>query len=125
MRKANILKGIMAILLILVVVVVTVNYGKSQRSRISLKDATKSTLPTVQDSSASNKENNNSSQSQPAQAEQPKTEPAPVVSAPVQAQNTHGQMPATGPADTVLPVLALGTMSGLYLASRRKLKQLG
>lgn len=127
MRKVGILKGLIAIFLILVVVVATVNYGKSQRSKISMKDNTKSSLPTVEDGSASKQE------SSPAQnqASQPKTEPAPAVSAPapsvnapVQAQNTQAQMPATGAADTIIPVLSLGTLSGLYLVSRRKLKDL-
>ena len=127
MRKVGILKGLIAIFLILVVVVATVNYGKSQRSKISMKDNTKSSLPTVEDGSASKQENGPAQN----QASQPKTEPAPAVSAPapavnapVQAQNTQAQMPATGAADTIIPVLSLGTLSGLYLVSRRKLKDL-
>jgi FtsZ-interacting cell division protein ZipA len=127
MRKVGILKGLIAIFLILVVVVATVNYGKSQRSKISMKDNTKSSLPTVEDGSASKQESTLAQN----QTSQPKAEPAPAISAPapavnapVQAQSTQAQMPATGAADTIIPVLSLGTLSGLYLVSRRKLKDL-
>ena len=135
MNKSNIFKIIIAALLLFVVVVATVNYGRNQRAKIATTDTAKSNLPTIQEakpseSSKPNESNSKPNPSKPAES-QPKPEPAPVVTKPtspnastpaVTAQITQGNMPATGPVDTIIPTIALGTLSGLYLVSRRRLK---
>ena len=127
MNKSNILKITLAVLLIFVVVVATVNYGRNQRMKIANTDTSKNNLPTVQESKPTQKNQPNTSK--PAQ---PKPESAPPISTPtttntppvVAAQIPQSNMPATGPADSILPVIILGTLTGLYLVSRRKLKSL-
>ena len=127
MNKSNILKITLAVLLIFVVVVATVNYGRNQRMKIANTDTSKNNLPTVQESKPTQKNQPNTSK--PAQ---PKPESAPPISKPtttntppvVAAQIPQSNMPATGPADSILPVIILGTLTGLYLVSRRKLKSL-
>lgn len=115
---------LIAVLLIGVVAIATISYGNSQRKKVATNDPTQSSLPTIQDSQ---KDNNNPSK--PGEA-QPKPQnnsqaPAPTASNPptqqtVQPQLPQGRTPATGPEDRLLPIIILGTMSGLYLASRRK-----
>lgn len=135
MNKSNIFKVIIAALLLFVVVVATVNYGRNQRAKIANTDTSKNSLPTVQEAKPSEstkptESNNKPNPSKPAQS-QPKPEPAPAVTKPstpsastpaVSAQIPQGNMPATGPADTIIPTLALGTLSGLYLVTRKRLK---
>jgi len=119
MNKSNIIKITLAVLLIFVVVVATVNYGRNQRMKIANTDTSKNNLPTVQES-------------KPTQKNQPKPESAPPISKPtatntppvVAAQIPQSNMPATGPANSILPVIILGTLTGLYLVSRRNLKSL-
>lgn len=121
MKKVNLIKGAIGLILVLIITVATVSYGKNQRSKINLKDNTQSTLPTVQDNT-SNSKNDKSAQdkTKPTQLETP----APAVNTPVQAQNTQGQMPATGATDSILPVIVLSGLSSAYLISRRRLKEL-
>ncbi len=135
MNKSNIFKVIIAALLLFVVVIATVNYGRNQRAKIANTDTARNNLPTVQEnkpseSTKSTQSENKPNPSKPAQS-QPKPEPAPVVTKPsapstvsptVNAQVPQSSMPATGPVDTLIPTIALGTLSGLYLVSRRRLK---
>ncbi len=132
MNKSNIIKLIIAALLIFVVVIATVNYGRSQRAKISKTDTTQSSLPTVQESKPTEQTKPNPSKpAQPQTKPDPKPEPAPVVTKPtspsasapvVSAQVPQSSMPATGPADSVIPTVVLGTLTGFYLVSRRKVK---
>jgi len=135
MNKSNIFKVIIAALLLFVVVIATVNYGRNQRAKIADTDTARNNLPTVQENKPSestkpSQSENKPNPSKPAQS-QPKPEPAPVVTKPsapsivsptVNAQVPQSSMPATGPVDTLIPTIALGTLSGLYLVSRRRLK---
>ena len=136
MNKSNLIKVIIAALLLFVVVVATVNYGRNQRAKIATTDTAKNNLPTVQEAKPSeqSKPSQNSNQTKPSDSQpkpEPKPEPAPTVTKPstpttsapaVTAQIPQSSMPATGPIDSIIPTIALGTLSGLYLVSRRRLK---
>ena len=136
MNKSNLIKVIIAALLLFVVVVATVNYGRNQRAKIATTDTAKNNLPTVQEAKPSEQskpsQNSNQTKSSDSQPKpEPKPEPAPVVTKPstptvsapaVNAQIPQSSMPATGPMDSIIPTIALGTLGGLYLVSRRRLK---
>ena len=138
MNRPNIIKVIIAILLLIVVVVATVNYGRNQRMKINNTDTAKNSLPTVQEAKPVQNDKPNPSkpaQSQPKPETKPesKPEPAPAVTKPstpnvsapaVSAQIPQSSMPATGPADSIIPTIILGSLSGAYLVSRRKLKSI-
>lgn len=123
MNKPNFIKLIIAGLLVVVIVVATASYGNSQRQKAleSAKptDNTKSSLPSVQDSSP--------------QAKPADTQPAPAVATPsggaspavviVKAPGqTASTTPRTGPQDNLLAVIVLGLLTGLYLVSARRAK---
>lgn len=114
MSKSNIVKVIIAVLLIAIVAVATFNYGANQRKKVSLNDPTKSSLPTVKDDPKPAEATD-----QPAVADNVDTPSNPPVAAQLPSKN----IPATGPADNLLPVLALGGLTGLYLVSRSNLKK--
>jgi hypothetical protein len=125
MNKSNRVKLIIAILLIIVVAIATISYGNSQRKKAANNDPTQSSLPTIRDSQ---KQNNNPSmpgESQPKPQNLSQSSgssvPNPSVQQTVQPQIPQGRTPATGPEDHLLPIVVLGTMSGLYVASQRKL----
>ena len=135
MNRPNLIKVIIAALLLFVVVVATVNYGRNQRAKIANTDTPKNNLPTVQEAKPSEQSKpSQSSQTKPAQSQpkpESKPEPAPTVTKPstpavsapvVTAQLPQSSMPATGPVDSIIPTIALGALSGLYLVSRRRLK---
>jgi hypothetical protein len=114
MNKSNIIKVFIAVLLIAIVAVATFNYGATQRKKVASNDPTKSSLPSVKDDSAN----------QPAIDKPRDTQGIDTPSdAPVEAKLPSQNIPATGPADNLVAVIALGTLTGLYLVSRRKLKQ--
>lgn len=119
MNKSNIAKVFIAVLLIAVVAVATYNYGETQRKKsASLNDPTKSSLPTVKDEAKNNAESNPQASSDNQDKQGIDTPSAPPVTAQIPSQN----IPATGPADNLLPSLILGGLAGLYLVSRRRLK---
>mgnify|MGYP006280180655 FL=1 len=119
MNKSNIAKVFIAVLLIAVVAVATYNYGETQRKKAaSLNDPTKSSLPTVKDEAKNNAESNPQSGSDSQDKQGIDTPSTPPVSAQIPSQN----IPATGPADNFIPVLALGSLTGLSLVSRRRIK---
>jgi len=125
MNKSNRVKLVIAILLITVVAIATISYGNSQRKKVANNDPTQSSLPTIQDSQKENSNPSKPGESQP--KSQNNSQPtAPTVSNPpaqqtIQPQIPQGRTPATGPEDHLLPIIVLGTMSGLYLVSQRKL----
>ena len=113
MNKSNIAKVFIAVLLIAIVAVATFNYGATQRKKVAANDPTKSSLPTVKD-------DNSTGQQKPAEnTDQNIDTPS---NPPVEAQLPKQNIPATGPADNFIPVLVLGSLTGLYLVSRRRLK---
>lgn len=128
MNRPNLIKMALAFMLILVVVVATVNYGNNQRSKLRVGDA-RNSLPTIQSTDSNTASPSSSSNttdkpnpSRPSDS-QPKNnaEPAPVVQSQLPQSST---MPATGPADMIVPSLVLGLLSGMYLVSKRRLKHL-
>ncbi len=125
MNKSNRVKLVIAILLITVVAIATISYGNSQRKKVANNDPTQSSLPTIQDSQKENSNPSKPGESQP-KPQNSSQSPAPTVSNPpaqqtIQPQIPQGRTPATGPVDHLLPIIVLGTMSGLYLVSQRKL----
>lgn len=120
MNKTNLAKVFVAVLLIAVVAVATYNYGVEQRKKAaSTNDPTKSALPTIQDENKKQAENNAKNDSKPdtAGVDTPS-------SPPVQAQVPTQNIPATGPADSLIPTIVLGGLTGIYLVGRRRLKNL-
>lgn len=116
MNKTNLAKLFVAVLLIAVVAVATYNYGVEQRKKVaSTNDPTKSTLPTIQPEAQKQSENN--AKNDTAGVDTPSNPP-------VQAQIPSQNIPATGPADSIVPTIILGALTGGYIASRRRLKNL-
>ena len=121
MNKTGIAKVLIAILLIAVVAIATFNYGATQRKKVANNDSTKSSLPTISDQSKkaedTAKSNDNSNEAKAdIQANN-------LNDSPVQSSIPQKNTPATGPADNLVPVLVMGSLTGLYMVSRRRAKR--
>lgn len=130
MNKSNRVKLVIAALLIVVVAIATISYGNSQRKKVAENDPTKSSLPTIEESQKQSNNPSKPGESQPAPkpSTQQNTPSGGQVTTPqqqtVQPQLPQGRTPATGPEDHILPVIILGSLTGLYIASRKHLKLL-
>lgn len=138
MNNSNRVKLVVAGLVIVVVAIATISYGNSQRKKMANNDSTKSALPTIENTQKQNNNPSKPGESQPnsqspSSQSQAETVPAPppqnsdssIPSTPqqgIQPQLPQGRTPATGPADNLLPVIVIGTLSGLYFASRKHLR---
>lgn len=120
MNKTGVVKVLIAGLLIAVVAVATFNYGNTQRKKVANTDSTKSTLPTVTDSSKTAEGNAKSTDS--SNTEKKDVESTSLNEPAVQSNIPQGNIPATGPADNAIPVLILGGLTGAYLVSRKRAK---
>lgn len=122
MNKTNLAKLLIAVLLIAVVAVATYNYGLEQRKKAAApSDPTKSSLPTIKEDASKQAENNAKSEDKA----DTKNDTAGIdtpSNPPVQAQIPSQNIPATGPADTLIPAAVLGALTGGYIISRRRLK---
>lgn len=131
MDKTNKVKMVIAALLIAIVAIASISYGNSQRNKATNSDPTKSSLPTIEESQKSDKNPSRPGDSQPAPEPESKPQQAQSNSMPppsdsanqgVQPQLPQGRTPATGPVDYTLPIIVLGSLSGLYLAGYRRLQ---
>lgn len=134
MNKSNAIKLFLALSLIAVVVAATISYGGTQRSKQAKTDPTRSSLPTISEAPKQQepaKDNENPSKPADSQPKPVSDEPSPAVAtpsqpsspqAPILAQIPKSSTPATGPADTLIPALVLGLLTGLYLVSRHTLR---
>lgn len=122
MNKPNFIKLIIAGLLVVVIVTATASYDNSQRQKASQspssKDSTKSSLPSVQDSSPQA----NPADTQPAAAVTAPSSESPTVVIVKSPGQTASTTPRTGPQDNLLAVIVLGLLTGLYLVSVRRVK---
>ncbi|MSR68693.1 hypothetical protein EXS66_02840 [Candidatus Saccharibacteria bacterium] len=117
MDKSNFVKFALASLLVVVIVVFAVSFGSQQRQNSSQSDNTKSSLPSVKESTEQNPPKDTSNKSDTTVVQDPAAQP-------VANQTPSATTPRTGPADNFIPVIILGTLSGFYLVSKRRAKVL-
>ncbi len=115
MDKSNFVKLAIASLLVVAIVVVAVSFGSQQRQNSSQPDNTKSSLPSVKESTEQNPPKDPSNKSDASAAQNHAAQP-------VASQTPSATTPRTGPADNFIPVIILGTLSGFYLVSKRRAK---